>query len=105
MLLLLIAGAALGFAVWAVVGRPFGRDPVTKAEIEREVAKRPRGHVESVFCNEQFVPSQTSSGKPRQTWTCDTYIGPTLAKAQGGPSYRVIVSDDRIRSIRRVPTH
>jgi hypothetical protein len=106
MLLVLIAGAAIGLATFFVFGRLFADDPVTKAEIEHEVAQRPRGgKVQLVLCNEQFVPSQNASADPPQTWTCDTYLGPSKSDAQNGPSYQVIVSDDRIRSIRQVPTH
>jgi hypothetical protein len=104
MLLVLLAGAAIGFVTWLVIGTPFAKRPVTKAQIEHAVAQRPRGQVQQVFCNEEFVP-QTSGRKPPQTWTCDTYLGRSAAEAQNGPSYRVIVSDDRIESIRRVPTH
>jgi hypothetical protein len=106
MLLVLIAGAAIGLATFLVFGRLFADDPVTKADIEHEVAQRPRGgKVQLVLCNEQFVPSQNASADPPQTWTCDTYLGPSKSDAQNGPSYQVIVSDDRIRSIRQVPTH
>jgi hypothetical protein len=104
-LLVLIAGAAIGFVAWRVFGTPFAKRPVTKAQIEHAVAQRPQGHVQLVLCNEEVVPSQTPRPNPPQTWTCDTYLGPSAADAQNGPSYRVTVSDDRIRSIRRVPTH
>ena len=97
MLLVLLAGAAIGFVSWLVIGTPFAKRPVTKAHIEHAVAQQ-------VFCNEEFVP-QTSGRKPPQTWTCDTYLGRSAAEAQNGPSYRVIVSDDRIESIRRAPPH
>jgi hypothetical protein len=105
MLLVLIAGAAIGVATWLVVGTPFAKDPVTKAQIEHTVAKRTRGHVQVVLCNEQFVPSQAPPPKNAHTWTCDTYVGPTAAGAQNGPSYQVISTRDEIKSIRRVPTH
>jgi hypothetical protein len=104
-LIVLIAGAAIGFGAWLVLGMPFAKRPVTKAEIEHAVAQRPRGHVQLVLCNEEFVPSQTPRPNPPHTWTCDTYLGPSRADAQNGPSYEVTVSDDRIESIRRVPTH
>jgi hypothetical protein len=39
MLLVLIAGAALGVAAWLVFGTPFAKDPVTKAQIEHAVAQ------------------------------------------------------------------
>ena len=38
----MLVGAALGLGTWLVVGSPFGREPVTKAEIERAVGRRPR---------------------------------------------------------------
>jgi hypothetical protein len=83
MLLVLIAGAAIGLATFLVFGRLFADDPVTKADIEHEVAQRPRGgKVQLVLCNEQFVPSQNASADPPQTWTCDTYLGPSKSDAQ-----------------------
>jgi hypothetical protein len=105
MLVVLIAAAAIGVVASIVFGSPFSKGPVTKAQIERAVTKRTSGHVQQVFCNEQFVPSENPERKAPETWTCDTYVGPTVADAQNGPSYAVTVSDDRIRSIRRVPTH
>jgi hypothetical protein len=105
LVLVLIAGAAIGFAAWLVVGQPFANGPVTKAQIERAVVKRPRGHVASVFCNEEVLPSQKPPPKGAHTWTCDTYLGRSVADQQTGPSYQVIVNDDDIESIRRVPTH
>jgi hypothetical protein len=105
MLLLLLTGAAIGFVAWLVLGTPFARRPVTKAQIEQAVAQRPGGHVQLVLCNEEVVPSRTPRPDPPQTWTCDTYLGPSAADAQNGPSYKVTVSDDRIESILRVPTH
>jgi len=105
MLLVLLAGAAIGFAVWLVLGSPFDRRPVTKAEIEHEVAQRPRGRVQVVLCNEVFVPTRKPRPKSQHTWTCDTYLGRSKAHTQNGPSYAVLVSDDRIETIRRVPTH
>jgi hypothetical protein len=102
---MLIAGAAIGIAAWLVVGTPSARGPVTKAQIEHAVAQKPRGQVQLVLCNEQFVPSSTPAGERPQTWTCDTYLGPSNTDAQNGPSYQVTVSDDRIASIRRVATH
>jgi hypothetical protein len=103
--LVLVACTAIGFVTWLVLGTPFAERPVTKAQIEEAVAKRPRGHVQLVLCNEEFVPSRTPSPDPPHTWTCDTYLGPSAADAQNGPSYKVTVSDDRIQAIRRVPTH
>lgn len=104
-LLVLIAGAAIGLVAWRVFGTGSDKRPVTEAQIEHAVAQRPRGKVQTVFCNQQVVPSRTPQPNPPQTWTCDTYLGPTRADAQNGPSYLVIVSDDRIQSIRQVPTH
>jgi hypothetical protein len=105
MLLVLIAGAAIGFGAWLALGRPFAHDPVTKAEIEHVVGRKPKGRVQLVLCNEEFVPTETPRSDPPQTWTCDTYLGPTKADAQNGPSYKVTVRDDEIRSIRQVPVH
>jgi Na+/glutamate symporter len=104
MLLVLVAGAAIGLVTLLVVGSPFAKHPVTKVEIERAVARRPRGHVRLVLCNEEVVPSQRRQDSSARTWTCDTYIGRSIADQQNGPSYEVTVSDDRIESIRRVPT-
>jgi hypothetical protein len=104
MLLVMLAGAAIGVVAWLVIGQPFARRPVTKARIEHEVGKRPRGKVQLVLCNEEVVGTQTHRSDSH-TWTCDTYLGPSRADAQNGPSYAVTVSDDRIRSIRQVPTH
>jgi hypothetical protein len=107
MVLALIAGAAIGFVAWLVVGTPFANHAVTKAQIEHAVAQRPRGHVQLVLCNEEVVPSQTPRSDAPHTWTCDTYLGRSRAEAQNGPSYEVTVGEggDRIESIRRVPTH
>jgi hypothetical protein len=105
MLLVLIAGAAIGLVTWFVVGTPFHRRPVSRAEIEHAVAQKPSGDVQLVLCNEEVIPSEGPQPKSAHTWTCDTYLGPNKADAQNGPSYQVTVSDDRIRSIRRVPTH
>jgi hypothetical protein len=104
-LLLVLGGAAIVLAALLVVGNPFAKGPVTKAEIEQTVAKRTHGNVQVVLCNEVFVPSQTPSSNPPHTWTCDTYVGRSKADAQNGPSYEVTVNDGRIRSIRHVPTH
>jgi hypothetical protein len=105
MVIVLIAGAALGFLAWRVAAPSSGR-PVTKAQIEQAVAKRPaRGHVRLVLCNEEFISSEQPQSDPPQTWTCDTYLGSSIAGQQNGPSYRVTVRDDRIRSIRQVPVH
>ena len=103
-LLVVIVGAALGILSWRVFGASADR-PVTRADIEHAVAQKPRGQVQVVLCNEVFVASDQRQSHPPQTWTCDTYLGPTKADAQNGPSYRVLVSDGRIESIRRVPTH
>jgi hypothetical protein len=101
----LIAGAAIGFVTWLVIGTPFAKRPVTQAQIEHAVAQRPRGHVQLVLCNEEVIPSRTPRPNPPHTWTCDTYIGRSTSEAQNGPSYMVTVSDNRIESIRQVPTH
>jgi hypothetical protein len=102
MLIVLIAGAALGLIVWRVAGGT--RHPVTKVQIEREVSKRPRGgHVRLTLCNQEVVPSQQTGSHPPQLWTCDTYIGSTIEDQQNGPSYEVQVRDGKIRSIRQVP--
>jgi Na+/glutamate symporter len=104
-LIVLIAGAAIGLAAWIVVGSPFAKRPVTKAGIERAVTKRTSGQVQLTLCNEEVVPSRTPHPASQHTWTCDTYLGPNPADAQNGPSYKVIVDDGSIQSIRRVPTH
>jgi Na+/glutamate symporter len=105
MLLVLAVAAAIGIAASLLIGSPFAKQPVTKKEIERAVAKRTPGKVQVSLCNEQFVPSQAPQPKSVKTWTCDTYVGPTAAEAQNGPSYAVVVKDGDIQSIRRVPTH
>jgi hypothetical protein len=105
MLIGLIAAAAIGAGVLLVVAKPFAKHPVTKAQIEHTVAQRTRGKVQVVLCNQVVVPTRTPQSNPPQTWTCDTYVGPTPAAAQNGPSYAVTVGDKRIQSIRRVPTH
>jgi Na+/glutamate symporter len=105
MLLLLIAGAAVGLVAWIVVGTPFAKSPVTKAQIEHTVAQRPRGHVVLTLCNEEVVPSQTPRPSNSHTWTCDTYLGRSTAHERNGPSYEVIVTDGAIKSIRQVPPH
>ena len=101
----MVAGAGIGVVAWFVIGQPFARRPVTKAQIEHEVGKRPHGDVQLVLCNEEVVGTQTQRSDSAHTWTCDTYLGPSRADAQSGPSYEVTVNDDRIRSIRQVPTH
>jgi hypothetical protein len=103
LLLVLIVGAAFGLVAWLVVGKPLAKGPVTKAQIQHAVAQRPRGHVVSVFCNEEVLPGEKPPPKGTQTWTCDTYLGRSVADQQNGPSYRVTVSQDSIESIRRVP--
>ena len=102
---MLIVGAAIGLVAWLVLDSPFGNGPVTEAQIKRTVAKRPHGHVASVFCNEEILPSRKPPPKGTHTWTCDTYLGPSRLDQDTGPSYRVIVNGDSIESIRRVPTH
>jgi hypothetical protein len=105
MLVVVVVAAALGILTALVFGSPFGSDPVTKKQIEAEVAKRPKGNVQVVLCNEEVVPSEAPQPKSRQTWTCDTYIGPTKLHTDNGPSYQVIVDDGDITSIRRVAPH
>jgi hypothetical protein len=105
MLLALAAGAVLGVGAWLLIDSPFGNDPVTRADIERVVAKRPAGKVQVTLCNEEFVAGQATGKDAPHRWTCDTYIGPTKADAQNGPSYRVLVRDGEIASVERVPTH
>ncbi len=105
MLLALAAGAVLGVGAWFLIDSPFGRDPLTREDIERAVAKRPAGKVQVTLCNEEFVAGQATGKDAPHRWTCDTYIGPNKADAQNGPSYRVLVRDDEITSVRRVPTH
>jgi hypothetical protein len=105
LVLVLLAGAAIGLGVWLTVGSASGGDPLTKADIEHEVAKRPRGHVLLVLCNQEILPTRTAQSNPPQTWTCDSYLGRSSADERNGPSYLVIVSDDKIRSIKQVPPH
>ena len=62
MLLVLLAGAAIGAVTLFVVGSPFAKDPVTRAQIEHRVSKLPTGKVQLTLCNEIVVP--TASGKP-----------------------------------------
>ena len=102
---MIVVAAALGVFTVLVFGSPFGSDPVTKKQIEAEVAKRPKGNVQVTLCNEEVIPSEQPQPKSRQTWTCDTYIGPTKLHTNNGPSYRVIVDDGDITSIRRVAPH
>ena len=102
---MLVAAGVVGIVASLLIGSPFAKQPVTKAQIEREVTKRTRGNVQLTLCNEEIVPSQTPQPKNVQTWTCDTYIGPTKADAQNGPSYAVTVKDGDIESIKRVPVH
>jgi Na+/glutamate symporter len=102
MLVVLVAAAVIGVVTSLVVGSPFAKHSVTKADIERAVAKRPRGRVNLVLCNAEVVPSQTPQPKSQETWTCDTYLGRSLADQRNGPSYEVIVDKGSIRSIRRV---
>lgn len=103
MVLVLIAAAAVGVGVALAFGGPFAKHAVTKTDIERAVAKKPRqGRVNLVLCNEEVLPSQTPQPKSRQTWTCDTYLGRSLADQRNGPSYEVVVDDGSIASIRQV---
>jgi hypothetical protein len=105
MLLVMIVGAAVGLVTWLVMGTPFAKSHVTKAGIEHAVEQRTSGQVQLVLCNEEVVPTEAPRPKSQHTWTCDTYLGPSRTDTQNGPSYKVIVSDDRIASIRRVPAH
>jgi Na+/glutamate symporter len=103
MLVVLVAAAVLGVVTSLVVGSPFAKHAVTKTDIERAVAKKPRGRVNLVLCNAEVLPSQAPQPKSRETWTCDTYLGKSLADQRNGPSYEVIVDKGSISSIRRVP--
>ena len=104
MLIALAIGLVLGVGAWLLLGNR--RDPVTRADIERVVAKRPKtGKVQVTLCNEEFVAGQATGEDAPHRWTCDTYIGPTKASAQNGPSYRVFTRDGKITSVRQVPTH
>jgi len=105
MLIALAAGLVLGVGAWLLVASPFGHDPLTREDIERVVAKRPAGKVQAALCNEEFVAGQATGKDAPHRWTCDTYIGATKAHTQNGPSYRVLVRDDEITSVKRVPTH
>jgi len=107
MLLAFIAGAAIGAALLFALGvGPFGKGPVTRAQIERKVGRLPKqGKVQDTLCNEIVVPTASGKPPPGQTWTCDTYIGPTKTDEQNGPSYEVKVDGGEIKSIRQVPTH
>ena len=103
-LLVLVAAVVVGVVVSITVGNPFAKHSVTKTQIEDAVAKKVHGaRVNLTLCNEEIVPSQTPQPKSRHTWTCDTYLGRSLATQRNGPSYRVIVDDGEIKSIRRVP--
>jgi Na+/glutamate symporter len=103
MLVVVAAAAVIGVVTSLVIGSPFAKHSVTKADIERAVAKKPRGRVNLVLCNAEFIPTQTPQPKSRETWTCDTYLGRSLADQRNGPSYEVIVDKGSISSIRRVP--
>jgi Na+/glutamate symporter len=102
--LILVAAAVIGVVTSIAVGNPFAKHSVTKTDIEHAVAKRVHGaRVNLTLCNEEVVPSQTPQPKSRHTWTCDTYLGRSLATQRNGPSYRVVVDHGDIKSIRRVP--
>jgi hypothetical protein len=105
MLVVIVVAAALGVLTVLAFGSPVSSGPVTKKEIEAEVAKRPTGNVQVTLCNEEVIPSESPQPKSRQTWTCDTYIGQSKAHTDNGPSYQVIVDDGDITSIRRVAPH
>ena len=103
MLLVLVVAAVIAAVTSIAVGNPFAKDSVTKADIEHAVAKKVHGaRVNLTLCNQIAVPSQTPQPKSRQTWTCDTYLGQSLATQRNGPSYEVVVDDGDITSIRRV---
>jgi hypothetical protein len=102
--LVLVAAAVIGVVTSIAVGNPFAKDPVTKTDIEHAVAKKVHGaRVNLTLCNAEVVPTQTPQPKSRETWTCDTYLGRSLATQRNGPSYEVIVDKGAITSIRRVP--
>jgi hypothetical protein len=104
MLLVLAVAAVIGVVTSLAVGNPFAKDPVTKTDIEHAVSKKVHGaRVNLTLCNEEVVPTQTPQPKSRETWTCDTYLGRSLATQRNGPSYAVVVDDGSITSIRRVP--
>jgi hypothetical protein len=104
MLLVLVVAAAIAVVTSIAVGNPFAKHSVTKTDIEHAVAKKVHGaRVNLTLCNEEVVPSQTPQPKSRHTWTCDTYLGRSLATQRNGPSYQVVVDDGEITSIRRVP--
>jgi hypothetical protein len=104
-LVVIVVAAVLGVTTALVLGSVVSDDPVTKKQIESEVAKRPKGNVQVTLCNEEVIPSESPQPKSRQTWTCDTYIGPSKLHTDNGPSYQVIVDDGDITSIRRVAPH
>jgi hypothetical protein len=104
LLLVLVVAVVVAVVASIAVGNPFAKHSVTKAEIEHAVAKKVHGaRVNLTLCNEEVLPSQTPQPKSRHTWTCDTYLGQSLATQRNGPSYRVVVDDGEIKSIRRVP--
>jgi hypothetical protein len=103
MLLVLAVAAVIGIVTSLAVGNPFAKDPVTKTDIEHAVAKKVHGaRVNLTLCNVEVVPSQSPQPKSRDTWTCDTYLGQSLATQRNGPSYEVVVDHGSITSIRRV---
>jgi predicted secreted protein len=103
-LIVLVVAAVIGVGASLALGNPFAKDSVTKTDIEHAVAKKVHGaRVNLTLCNQVAVPSQTPQPKSRQTWTCDTYLGQSLATQRNGPSYDVVVDDGDIKSIRRVP--
>jgi hypothetical protein len=104
MLIVLVAAVVIGVGASLALGNPFAKDSVTKTDIEHAVSKKVHGaRVNLTLCNEEIVPSQTPQPKGRHTWTCDTYLGQSLATQRNGPSYEVIVDDGAIKSIRRTP--
>jgi Na+/glutamate symporter len=104
MVLVLVAAAVIGVVASLVIGDPFAKRSITKADIEHAVAKKVHGaRVNLTLCNQVVVPSQTPQPKSQETWTCDTYLGKNLATQRNGPSYAVIVDGNDIKSIRQVP--
>jgi hypothetical protein len=93
MVLVMIAGAAIGVVAWFVIGQPLTRRPVTEAQIEHEVALKPHGHVQVVLCNEEVLPGRKAESDPAHTWTCDT-----VPRADGGGrAERAELRGDRAR--------
>ena len=104
MLIVVAVAVVIGVGASLALGNPFAKHSVTKTDIEHAVAKKVHGaRVNLTLCNEEVVPSQTPQPKGRHTWTCDTYLGQSLATQRNGPSYAVVVDDGAIKSIRQTP--